>query len=111
MDDDNLQQKIINWPYTSSFNELLELVKEEWAYPSYFSRMKDRPSHLSWRTILKEKGTWWVVSTGGMSDNEFLIGCLKQNAMFWIMCWQASFVGGHFIFYVSDTQDKQKESG
>lgn len=37
-------------------------------------------------------------ATGGWSGNEDLIGALKENQMFWLVCWWRSERGGAFWF-------------
>jgi hypothetical protein len=65
-------------------------------------------------TILGElKRMWWQpdwgwhepegnmefhVSTGGWSGNEDLISAARRNTIFWMMCWQSSRRGGHYVF-------------
>ena len=58
-------------------------------------------------------GIWWAsdwgwhqrerifrVSTGGWSGNESIIGALQDNQMFWMLCWQESRRGGHYVFEI-----------
>lgn len=45
-------------------------------------------------------GDTWNVSTGGMSDNETLIGGMMDNFLFWSLCWESSSKGGHYVFRI-----------
>ncbi len=40
----------------------------------------------------------WEVATGGWSGCEEVIGALRENTMFWMMCWRLSKRGGYFEF-------------
>jgi hypothetical protein len=47
-----------------------------------------------------QKDKIYNISTGGWSGNEDIMGALERNWMFWILCWQESRRGGHYIFHV-----------
>lgn len=47
---------------------------------------------------VKEMEWEYHISTGGWSGNEEVIEALKSKHMFWIMYWQQSTKGGHYIF-------------
>lgn len=66
--------------------EFMEFIKRKWWMPSW-----------GWHTRDDRPGKYYI-STGGWSGNESLISAMKQNWMFWHICWQMSRVGGHYIF-------------
>jgi len=67
---------------------LLDFVKQEWKWKNYFSFEE------------KEKEYIYSVHTGGWSGNEGLISALKENHIFWTLCWYSSTRGGHYEFRV-----------
>lgn len=74
---------IINWP-AKDCGGLLAHVLKMWHWPNYAI----------------QEGRHYRFSTGGWSGNEDLIGALKQNIVFWSLCWEASRRGGVFEFVV-----------
>lgn len=78
-------KEIHEWPY-KDFISLMEYVKERWRYTD----------DGFWRV----EGNEYHISTGGWSGNESIIGALKENLMFWSMCWMSSRRGGHYVFEV-----------
>ncbi len=87
-DDDELE-KIINWkPDDKAFKDLMEYVYELW--------------HLK-KWGFKQEGNTYYISTGGWSGNESIIDALTENNfMFWVVCWQSSKRGGHYVFEIPD---------
>jgi hypothetical protein len=83
---DEFLEKIKTWDYKDGFDELLEFAMEGHIYPNYWSREK-----IDGKSV-------WKISTGGWSGNESIIQALKQNAIFWMVCWVQSRRGGHYIF-------------
>lgn len=79
-------ERVANWPIKSRADAvaLLEHVRSLWAYPDYFTKGKDDKSYL--------------VSTGGWSGNEDLIGALQRNYVFWSITWRSHRRGGHYEF-------------
>ena len=89
MPDEELEQaceEAREWPINtpSDCHELLKRVQAIWRWPDYF-RYENGAFH---------------VSTGGWSDHEALISALQQNHVFWMLCWQSSRRGGHYVFEV-----------
>jgi len=76
---------IADWPHTDLMG-LFAFIEERWEYPEYW--------HVRGRTIR--------FSTGGWSGNESLVGALQDNRMAWVLCWQSSKRGGHFVFEIPE---------
>lgn len=81
--------KIIQeWEIRSNFaiRDLLSYVKDCWRYgfPTKAGGSKNQK--------------WISVSTGGWSGNESIIGALRNNRMFWALCWLESRRGGGYKF-------------
>lgn len=75
-------EKIKNWDYRD-FGRLMEYVESLWKYGGNF-----------W----EEFGNTYSISTGGWSGNEDIIEALGSNTIFWLLHWQQSSRGGHYIF-------------
>ncbi len=77
---------IRNWEIhdtKTDFPLLMEYVKELWAFGAW-----------GW----SQEGEIYRISTGGWSGNEDLIDALKKNVLFWMMFWQSTVRGGHYVF-------------
>jgi hypothetical protein len=85
--------RIADWPH-ADITGLLEYARELWTY-------QDR-----WTV----EGDKLFVSTGGWSGNESIIAALKRNGMFWIMCWEQSRRGGHYIFDLSRMPKAERQA-
>ncbi len=74
--------------------KLLQIVRGAWQYADY------------WTVI----GRKHVLATGGWSGNEELIGALRENFIFWSLCWHQSSRGGGYIFATSkeDCDDESR---
>lgn len=46
----------------------------------------------------KQDGDIYIISTGGWSGNEEIIGALQENVIFWAIFWYSSTRGGKHIF-------------
>lgn len=55
-------------------------VKDKWVEDKYYYKL--------------------TLSTGGWSGNEDIIGALRQNDWFWVLCFYKHRVGGHFVFRI-----------
>jgi hypothetical protein len=76
--------KIQNWP-ADDLDGLINYLRNDniW-HPTYgFSNFD---------------GTRWILTTGGWSGNEEIIGAMQNNDMWWMMHWQSSERGGRYIF-------------
>lgn len=78
---------IASWDYRKGFDSLLQEAMEGHIYPNCRER-----------TVEDGKAVWRI-STGGWSGNESILAALQENYMFWLMCWQQSRRGGHYIFH------------
>ena len=86
---EGLLDRIRNWSYEDGgFERLLQYLPSVWFYGSEYFKAPRFPYGV------------YVVVTGGWSGNEDIIMALKQNTLFWSMCWESSFVGGRYGFRV-----------
>lgn len=63
-------------------------------------------------TVLLDEGRTvhrHLVSTGGWSGNESLIGAMQANRLLWVLTWQLSRRGGHHVFDVQAEDEKHAE--
>ncbi len=81
-------ETIKNWKHTDGYDSLMRFVEKAWKYDG-FSKIETKDKVV------------WVLSTFGWSGNESIIGSLKKNTLFWIMCWYFSKRGGLYVFHVS----------
>lgn len=79
--DDEELKRIAEWPH-DDWAALLEFVRELWTYQDRWTVEGDRLS----------------VSTGGWSGNEDMIRALRENRVFWAICWESSRRGGYHTF-------------
>lgn len=63
------------------FSALMEYIKPLWVYGWW-----------------EQKGNIYYISTGGWSGNEDIVTALQENQLFWMLYWQQSKRGGHYIF-------------
>jgi hypothetical protein len=72
-----------NWDVVNtSLDEYIAYIKSIWKYPEYITL----------------DGYKWHVSTCGWSGNEMIIAAMKENTMLWMLYWEQSRRGGHYIF-------------
>lgn len=45
--------------------------------------------------------------TGGYSDNEELIIALRQNTLFWSLCFRKEEAGGHYYFTIKELKQER----
>lgn len=64
--------------------QLLEAIKPIW--------------HFADCGYWRQTGDKFELSTGGWSGNEEIISALQENVMFWLLFWQSSRRGGHYVF-------------
>jgi len=72
---------IRQWPH-EDIPGLVAFVRKAWEYEDY----------------TKLSGRHLELHTGGWSGNESLIEALRDNTMFWGLCWRREDRGGHFWF-------------
>lgn len=82
-------QHIEDWDYKKGFKDLFYLVKQLWRYPDYFREV-----------IRKDGSSVFILSTGGWSGNESVIGALNKNRMLWACCFHLQIRGGHWQYRV-----------
>lgn len=80
-------KKIREWPWQDGWADLLAFVRTFWHIPDWG---------------FKQDGKDYAISTGGWSGNEELMGALRANIMFWMVCWKSSRRGGHFEFEIPE---------
>ena len=80
---------IEDWHY-EDFQGLMEFIKPYWQYSSSGYWVENKTKHV----------TEYHLSTAGWSGNESIIEALRNNMMFWTLCWVQSRRGGHYIFEV-----------
>jgi hypothetical protein len=78
-------KKIEEWPIKDSL-ELMDFAHSLWEYADC--------------GYWVQKGKKYYISTAGWSGNEEIISALEGNRPFWILHWQQSRRGGHYIFHV-----------
>lgn len=96
-----LEKRIKEWPYTD-FAGLLEFVKNKWAYADCGYWSEEEPIDGERRLL---------ISTAGWSDNEFLMGALQENQMFWALNWYSSRRGGHYEFRMRNIAPRSSQGG
>lgn len=86
---ENELQKITDWDFEDKWNDLMTYIKSLWKYADW-----------GWHEETTDTLIRYYISTGGWSGNEEIINAMEENYMFWIMCWEQSRRGGHYIFEI-----------
>ena len=89
--DEATLKAIAAWPY-QQLRELMEYVRQAWHFGEWGWSQEDRA----------DGSRTYNISTGGWSGNESLIDALQDNRMFWMLCWQQSRRGGHYVFEIKN---------
>jgi hypothetical protein len=76
-------RKVMKWDTTKDLKGLIVFLKEIWWTPE-------------WGFV--PRGNKLELHTAGWSGNESIIEFLQQNRMFWMMCWEQTRRGGHYLF-------------
>lgn len=76
-------EKIFTWD-ANDLHGLMAYIKPLWRYAD--------------SGYWKEENGVYSISTAGMSDNEEIIEYMSSNIIWWLMFWQQSRRGGHYIF-------------
>lgn len=84
--DDKELKQIKEWPH-EDYAELWVFVRRRWKWPEY---IRIAPS-------MEGDGFVLVLTTGGWSGNEDLIGALSES-MAWFLHWRLSARGGYYEF-------------
>lgn len=80
-------KEIAEWTHKKGWHKLMEYIAD------YFN---DGYGRCKYRDI----DNTWEVATGGWSGCEEVISALKQNQIFWLMCWYLSKRGGYYEFRI-----------
>jgi hypothetical protein len=89
---DSELQVIIEWPHTSKYTDLMEYIRSLWWMPDW-----------GWHRDTETDDGKYHVSTGGWSGNEDIIRCMRENYMFWSLCWESTRRGGHYVFDIPES--------
>ena len=81
---------ISNWT-VKDITGWFEFVQSLWALTDW--KIEDAVDYLSERPV-----TRYIITTGGWSGNEDLIGAMQRNWLLWQLTWVQSRRGGHYIF-------------
>lgn len=83
------------WSDLSSegIRKLMDFCYDCWQYPEFF--IKEKVKNDLGDSVIQYK-----ISTGGWSGNEDVIQALRENVIFWCLCWVQSRRGGHYLFEV-----------
>ena len=108
------------WDYHDRIG-LMNFVQSLWMYQGadWLSRSTTSVSDTNDNVLLYQWG-WhmfatiengkttrtYQISTGGWSGNESLIAAMRENHLFWSLCWYQSRRGGHYTFHVVEPPGK-----
>lgn len=76
---------IADWSHREGYKDLMEYIKSKWYHADH-----------CW----DQEGNTYYISTAGWSGNEEMIHAMRENFMFWSICWESSRRGGHYVFIV-----------
>lgn len=91
---DKAYEIIKSWPLKEGYVELMNYVRENWWSPEWGWKQETREEAYGESAVL------YNISTGGWSDNEYLISALEANSVFMGICWESSRRGGHYVFMI-----------
>ena len=103
---DETLKTIREWPHEDGLKELLEFVWDVWWQPDWGWKETEVPREQTTPGTHRLL-TNYNISTGGWSGNEDLIEALRGNNIFWLMAWQQSRRGGHYIFELPLTTEEE----
>jgi hypothetical protein len=102
--------KIREWPYQDCAG-LMSYVHELWYLADWGWHEEDAAgwayNHAETHELVYPLERMYHISTAGWSGNESIIAALRENRMFWSLCWRSSRAGGHYHFRVH----KEGEAG
>ena len=84
---------ITKWPHEDGYYELMVFVSGTWHWPDF---MYVNPI----KNIFGEPVWEYTMITGGWSGNEDIVAALRNNPLFYAMCWRESHRGGKHVFEV-----------
>jgi hypothetical protein len=92
-------RRIKTWPIKTDedVEALMTFVETIWHFADWGWRRASRRRRQYKQGSLRRR---YSLSTGGWSGNEDIITALQANWMFWIMAWESSRRGGHYVFQV-----------
>lgn len=81
---------IETWDFEKqSVKDFLKLIRDAWNWADVgFYKLRGK------RVLRLE------LHTGGWSGNEDVIEAMRNNWMFWLLCWKKSVRGGHYYFEI-----------
>ncbi len=92
------------WDCIKDARGLMEFVRSIWWQPDSGWSCDATKDDLDRPTLR------YHLSTGGWSGNEAIISALKNSKThFWMLYWQLSRRGGHYIFEIPDRTTEQPE--
>lgn len=75
--------------------KLAKYVQEIWHWGEDYCRLYEGKNKIS------DTAYWKLeLHTGGWSGNEEIVYALRENWMFWNVCWFAHHRGGHYYFEI-----------
>jgi hypothetical protein len=86
--------RIETWPFEDKWG-WFGFIEGRWTYRSWGWREEEAMDDLFDRPVHR-----YYISTGGWSGNEDIIDAMSRNLMLWMLTWQQSRRGGHYIFEV-----------
>lgn len=87
--DDQEIETIAQW--NGGWHELMNYVRDRWEFCNWGWVQENLDSIVMYR-----------LSTGGWSGNESLIAAMRDNWMFWSLCWRSSNRGGAHTFEIAN---------
>lgn len=87
-------KQIEEWHY-KDFKNLALFIQSIWNWGEEYARLSEPK-----KDTFGNEYQMFELITGGWSGNEDILHALHKNHMFRMMCWEASFRGGHHIYHI-----------